>query len=587
MLTRRHRGLAALCLMLVAGGWLAGANPEPQRSTSANPRLRQPVALALADNGATLLVANHRSGSLCVVDLESAECTGEFEAAKSLADIAVLAPGRVLAVDEGRHELLGLRRVAGRLEVESRLSVSESPVSLAIAADGMRCSVASLWSRMITVVEPGVEDGGDKPALRVVHEVSLPFAPREQQLLPDGRRVLIADAFGGHLALVDLERGELESVREVPGHNIRGLALSTDGRHLLVSHQGLNRLARTDEDDIHWGLVVSGSLRVLSLDAVTDPGADILKGSWSVPLGDVGHGAGDPGQIAPVDDHHVLVAAGGTGEVLDVDLRGPIRRIHVGGRPIAIVLSADRSSAYVADAFSDSVSVVTPDRKGLEIPLGDMPKLSSADRGERLFYDAGLSHGGWFSCHSCHTDGHTNGNLADTLGDGSFGSPKAVLPLGGVAETAPWGWTGRITRLEDQIEKSVQTTMHGQPLSDEQTADLAAFLKTLRPPPRLKHHLEQDAVERGRGLFGSLRCDTCHVPPTYSSSESYDVGLTDEAGQRRFNPPSLLGVGQRRGYFHDLRASSLRDAIAVHRHQVSRELSPHELSDLVEFLRSL
>ena len=57
---------------------------------------------------------------------------------------------------------------------------------------------------------------------------------------------------------------------------------------------------------------------------------------------------------------------------------------------------------------------------------------------------AKLAHDGWFSCHSCHTDGHTNSRLNDSLGDGSFGAPKRVLSLLGVNDTAPWAWNGGI-----------------------------------------------------------------------------------------------------------------------------------------------
>ena len=86
------------------------------------------------------------------------------------------------------------------------------------------------------------------------------------------------------------------------------------------------------------------------------------------------------------------------------------------------------------------------------------------------------------SCHSCHTDGHTNNLLSDTLGDGSYGAPKRVPSLLGVAATGPWTWTGSIPRLEDQIRKSIVTTMHGTKPTDEQVADLAAYLSSLAPP---------------------------------------------------------------------------------------------------------
>ena len=58
------------------------------------------------------------------------------------------------------------------------------------------------------------------------------------------------------------------------------------------------------------------------------------------------------------------------------------------------------------------------------------PEPDAVARGERLFHDARLSHDGWMSCHSCHVDGHTNGLVADTLGDGSYGAPNLAHRMG-------------------------------------------------------------------------------------------------------------------------------------------------------------
>jgi len=75
----------------------------------------------------------------------------------------------------------------------------------------------------------------------------------------------VADAFGGRLAVIDPETGAVESVREIPAHNIRGLALSADGRHLLVSHQVLSGRATTSLADVHWGNLLTNNLREVSL----------------------------------------------------------------------------------------------------------------------------------------------------------------------------------------------------------------------------------------------------------------------------------------------------------------------------------
>jgi cytochrome c peroxidase len=250
----------------------------------------------------------------------------------------------------------------------------------------------------------------------------------------------------------------------------------------------------------------------------------------------------------------------------------------------------------VADTFGNAISVIKWNEyhsiigDPVRVSLGPEPPLSLADRGERLFFDARLSHDHWMSCHSCHTDGHSSDQLSDTLGDGSFGAPKRTPPLGGVADTGPWAWNGSMPDLAGQVQKSVQTTMHGKTISAEQVRDLTAYLKTLPPAPPLdvpSDAAAKAAVERGRVLFMRHGCNHCHSPPTYTSSKTFDVGLQDELGNRRFNPPSLRGVGQRSAFFHDGRAEMLGTVFGKFHHPGKTSLSAREDADLLAFLRSL
>jgi YVTN family beta-propeller protein len=286
------------------------------------------------------------------------------------------------------------------------------------------------------------------------------------------------------------------------------------------------------------------------------------------------------------------VALAGVGQVTlgrEKDLTWP--RLAVGRRPTAVLASPDRRRVYVANTFADSVSVVDLKQAKVEaeVALGPQPILTQAERGELLFHDARLAHGDWFSCHSCHTDGHSNGQLNDNLGDGSFGAPKRVLSLLGVRDTGPWAWNGGMMDLENQVQKSILTTMNGRPPTQEQVQDLVAFLRTLASPPPLtqRHGAEEEFVRRGRAVFLRHGCDGCHTPPAYTSPKSYDVGLVDEVGNRRFNPPSLRGVGQGGPFFHDGRAATLEEVITRHRHQLKGELSKQELKELLGFLGSL
>jgi cytochrome c peroxidase len=221
-----------------------------------------------------------------------------------------------------------------------------------------------------------------------------------------------------------------------------------------------------------------------------------------------------------------------------------------------------------------------------EMSLGPRAEPSAADRGELLFHDARLSHDRWLSCQSCHTDGHSNGLLSDTLGDNSFGAPKRVPSLLGVKDTAPYAWNGGIAELKDQLRKSILTTMHGPPPTEAQVADLEAYLQTLAPPPP-PQQAEEATVRRGREVFEKNGCAACHAPPAYTSRKTYNVGLTDEVGNNSFNPPSLRGIAQGGPFFHDGRAATLEEVFTRHRHQLKGELPPGELADLLGFVRSL
>jgi CxxC motif-containing protein (DUF1111 family) len=143
-----------------------------------------------------------------------------------------------------------------------------------------------------------------------------------------------------------------------------------------------------------------------------------------------------------------------------------------------------------------------------------------------------------------------------------------------------------MNRLEDQVRKSIQTTMHGPRPTQQQIADLTAYLKTLTPPPP-RRVVADDAVRRGETVFRARGCVHCHAPPTYTTARTYDVGMEDEIGKKEFNPPSLRGVGQGTAFFHDGRSATLEDVFLRHRHQIPAEIPRGELDDLLVFLRSL
>jgi YVTN family beta-propeller protein len=363
---------------------------------------------------------------------------------------------------------------------------------------------------------------------------------------------------------------------------------------LVIAHQMLNELAHTVRNDVHWGLLMSNDLRWFQLDAVLDPQRDLYTGAHMHPLGEAGNAAGDPAQVVLAADGKFVVALSGVGEIaVGREREFGLQRIKVGLGPVALAVNRQSDRAYVANRLSDSLSIVDLVQRQVvaTVALGPKVKLSPADRGEQLFFSAELSHDGWMSCHSCHTDGHTNGLLNDNLSDGAFGAPKRVLSLLGREGTEPLAWDASSDQLEAQIRKSIVNTMQSdlEP-SDRQVSAIAAYVRTLSPPPsldRLRGTQDDEAVLRGQEVFHRQQCGRCHAPPTFTTPRVYDVGLADKQGGQRFNPPSLLGVSQRGPYFHDNRAKTLEDVFTEWRHPSGQPLEPGDRQALISFLRSL
>jgi cytochrome c peroxidase len=547
--------------------------------------------MALVDQRKRLLIANRDSGTLTTVDTERLQLVGEVKVGRRLGDLACDSGGKMLAVaDEEAGEVVLLQYQGQGLREELRVKVGVSPVSVQLSGDGNLAAVACLWPRRLVLVdlaEARRKAGGG------MTQIDLPFAPRRQLLLPGNQWLIVADAFGGKLAVVNVPMKKLESVRDLPVHNIRGLALSRDKKSLLLTHQVLYARGRTTRSDIQTGNLLTNNLTVLALGDVLQPGADVLGNGKVYQLGDVERGAGDPATVVEEPSGQVLVAIAGLNELhAGRPAQTRWKRLSVGRRPTALVVDEAKRRAYLANTFGDSISVVdlNENRVLAEVRLGPAVELRAHERGELLFFDARRSFDAWFSCHSCHPDGHSNGLLNDNFTDGSFGTPKRVLSLLGVRNTGPWAWNGHMSSLEAQVRNSLTTTMRGPAPTAEQVADLTAYLRTLAPPPpiaRARGTLDAEAFQRGKKVFTRLKCVSCHPPPMYTSPKIYDVGLRDPAGQARFNPPSLRGISQAGPYFHDNRARTLEDVFTRHRHQLSEELSDTDRADLLHFLGGL
>lgn len=583
--------IAVLLLCLGLSGGLEAATPAPTETTRTP--ARRPIALRFNHDGDRLFVANRASGTLSVIDARQQRVIAEHPVGTGLADLVPLPGGSFwLALDQVANSLLLLEERNGLVKVVTRESVKFDPVKLVLTQDGATCVVASRLARSLSFYSRAGTTPEPRPTLSLTGSVELPFSPQEMLLVREGATLIVADAFGGQLAVVDMENGQLRAVHSLPAHNIRGLALSPDGHSLLLAHQELNPNGRAIQDDIQWGALISNKVRVLNLDQLVDrqPEARLSPPATTDLVVDLGRFSGDPSALACARDGRIMLTLAGVDQVVTgLDASHLEIRTGSGKRPTAIALNPDQTMGYVTDRLDDTISVfeVKTGKRLTQIPLGTSRDASLEERGERLFYDARLSRGGWMSCHSCHTDGHTNGLNVDTIGDGGYGAPKRVPSLFGTSQTGPWGWTGRNDRLEEQVHQSTVTTVQGTWPTETEVTEMSAYLRTLSLPRSAPIAPSQQAsAQRGQALFAA-NCATCHAKPEYTSAHRYDVGLADEVGQRRFNPPSLRGVHFRAPLLHDGRAKTLKEVFRKFKHPRDTSWTVEEVADILTFLESL
>lgn len=553
---------------------------------------RRPAAAVLIDGNRQLCVANRRSGSLSLVDVAT-KSVSEKQIGQQLSDIVRLPASEYSVVsDFAGGTLIIIQHAAGELTIVDRVEVSAWPESMAVSGKGDFIGVASLWSRRLTILAPVYGADADKVALRKLHQIDLPFAPRAVAFV-DATHLVAADSFGGRLIVVDCVSGMKTVEHELPVHNIRDMTVGGEGQ-LFLTCQRLNPTGYTEREDIHWGILIENELLAIEIESLIDTDRKRSPNVERIALGGPGEGAGDPDAILVMPER-LLVTLAGTDELAVVERVGVREsRISTGSRPVDVIYDESSDRAFAVNMLADSISIV--DLNGAEpvdtISLGPSPQAGSVERGEAAFFNAALSHESWLSCHSCHTDGHTNNGLADTLGDGDFGDAKRVPTLRGVWATAPWAWNGSQHQLSGQIRKSLATTMHASKISDELVTDLTAYVTKLNRPPSVavaRGHGPHPTVEyKAREVFEAAGCSACHNGFTsYTTDGVYDVGLRDAHGNSQFNPPSLSGISQRDRLLHDGRARSIEEVLINLSHPSKDALSDKERKVLINFVRAL
>jgi cytochrome c peroxidase len=107
------------------------------------------------------------------------------------------------------------------------------------------------------------------------------------------------------------------------------------------------------------------------------------------------------------------------------------------------------------------------------------------------------------------------------------------------------------------------------------------------------------AAARGQAVFeGKAQCATCHVPPLFSEPghglhTAEELGIDDFQSSRsptlgyRTAPLAGLWTHMDGGFYHDGRFATLEEVIAHYTELFGLELSEDEITDLIEYLKSI
>ena len=139
---------------------------------------------------------------------------------------------------------------------------------------------------------------------------------------------------------------------------------------------------------------------------------------------------------------------------------------------------------------------------------------------------------------------------------------------------------------------------HDPDLISAKLPALHLYQLALEAPGAPTGSFDQSAAARGRELFETKQCASCHVPPTYTEPgwnvhTPQELGIDDFEANRgptrgyRTAPLKGLWTHLRGGFYHDGRFATLRDVVDHYDMQFGLHLSEQEKTDLVEYLKSL
>lgn len=309
---------------------------------------------------------------------------------------------RLFAACEGTDEVVAFDTSTGR--VLRRIPVGHVPKSISVAPDGKHLYTSNSWSDTVSEI--------DTASLEVVRTLPAGVEPNSAITDGAGRFLFVANRIGNDISVIDLGAGK-ETKRLLAGRGASYLSLSPDGRHIYGTHiyPRIGEFRAQPESEI---TVIDAARQMVVERLPLHNSAGVFHVAMSgdgrigmaaemrpknlIPLAHIEHGG--------VFANAVAVFGEDAGETVHVPI-DELDRYYT--TPFDIVMTPDKTEAYVSNTGSDAVTVMdiprmlahvrATDRRVLStdlsasanyvsarIPVGFGPKgLALAPNGKRLY----------------------------------------------------------------------------------------------------------------------------------------------------------------------------------------------------------
>ena len=605
---------------------MAIAPAEAEESAGAT-AYYSPIAVAPAKNGKLVYVAEAQPKRIVALDAATGKVTSTASLPAEPSGIAVAAADGQLyvtaGVTDGAVYLIDLP--TGK--VLCSIPTGHTPMAPQLSPDGKTLYVCNRFNNEVVAVDLG--------ARKVTARIKVTREPVASALTADGKTLFVANHLPTGAANVDrmtsvidvIDTGARKVAASIPLPNgaidLRGMCLSNDGKILYVPSIFAHFMVPTTQIERGW--MNTHALNLIDVEK--------RKLRYTVLLDDVDLGAANPwGVICSPDGKYLCVAHSATHEISlieqsallaklakvprrdeskltddeyealpenpvnDLSFLGAIRlRVKLKGNGPRGLTMMD-GKLYVAEFFSGSIGVIplnSADHVPLSLPLGPDQPMTPTRKGEMLFNDAAsMCFQQWQSCSSCHPDGRMDAVNWDLLNDG-IGNPKSTRSLLYSAFTPPVMARGVRASAELAVRTGMKFIQFMEP-SEDKAGPLFQYIKSMRPVPSpfLVGDDLSPAAERGKDVFEKAWCASCHSGKYYTDLRMHNVGTGDGMeSQALYKTPLLNELWRTAPYLHDGRAATLEEVVtkynAQDNHGKVSDLSPTELSDLVEYLKSL